>query len=116
VSPAIRKSYKKECQEKSLPRRLDTAHSCLGIQPLLFERAIFLRPSNLVSSPRAKRRYVSSPLWFHFAVVEVPFRCRDGRPSFSETTSLTVVHCMSGNAWSYWRLAAYGFIRLSEEA
>jgi hypothetical protein len=33
------------------------------------------------------------------------FPCRDGVcPSFSETTSLTVVHCMSGNAWSYWRL------------
>jgi hypothetical protein len=37
-------------------------------------------------------------------------------PIVSETTSLMVVHCMSGNAWSYWRLVAYGFIRLSEEA
>jgi len=27
-----------------------------------------------------------------------------------------VVHWMSGNAWSYSRLVAYGFIRLSEEA
>ena len=24
------------------------------------------------------------------------------RQSFSETTSLTVVHWMSGNTWSYW--------------
>ena len=38
------------------------------------------------------------------------------RQSFSETTSLTVVHWMSGNTWSYWRLAAYGFLRLSEGA
>jgi hypothetical protein len=38
------------------------------------------------------------------------------RQSFSETTSLTVVHWMSGKAWSYWRLAAYGFLRLSEGA
>ena len=38
------------------------------------------------------------------------------RQLFSETTSLTVVHSMSGNAWSYWRLAAYGFLRLSEGA
>jgi len=37
-------------------------------------------------------------------------------PIVSETTSLTVVHWMTGNAWSYWRLVAYGFIRLSEEA
>jgi hypothetical protein len=61
-----------------------------------------------VSCPRAQRRYSSSPLWFHFAVVPTPI--------VSETTSLTVVHWMSGNAWSYSRLVAYGFIRLSEEA
>jgi len=30
---AIRKSYKKECQERNLPHRLNTAYSCLGIQP-----------------------------------------------------------------------------------
>src|ERR1700679_3258348 len=30
--PAIRKSYKKECQEKNLPHRLNAA-PCLGIQP-----------------------------------------------------------------------------------
>jgi hypothetical protein len=28
-----RKSYKKECQERNLPHRLNTAYSCLGIQP-----------------------------------------------------------------------------------
>jgi hypothetical protein len=29
-------------------------------------------------------------------------------------TSLTVIHLMSGNAWSYLRHVAYGFLRLSE--
>jgi len=38
------------------------------------------------------------------------------RHSFSETASLTVIHSMSGNAWSYWRLVAYGFLGLSERA
>src|SRR6267378_1725903 len=101
------KSYKKECQEKNLPHRLNTApflsrHSahCLSM--------VFLRAESLVSSPRAKRRYASSPCGVLFPVVTAPI--------VSETTSLTVVHCMSGNAWSYWRLVAYGFIRLSEEA
>jgi hypothetical protein len=31
-------------------------------------------------------------------------------PSFSETTSRTIVHSRSGNAWSYRRLWAYGFL------
>jgi hypothetical protein len=37
-------------------------------------------------------------------------------PIVSETSSLMVVHWMSGNAWSYRRLVAYGFLGLSEEA
>src|SRR5258708_33891974 len=57
----------------------------------LFERAVFLRAESLVSSPRAKRRYASSPFGVLFPVVTAPI--------VSETTSLTVVHCMSGNAW-----------------
>ena len=83
-------SYKKECQEKNLPHRLNTApflsrHSahCLSV--------VFLRAESLVSSPRAKRRYASSPCGVLFPVVTAPI--------VSETTSLTVVHCMSGNAW-----------------
>src|SRR6267378_5673811 len=60
------KSYKKECQEKNLPHRLNT-HPFLSLHsaPLL-ERAL-LTESGLpqaepyVSSPRAKRRYASSP-------------------------------------------------------
>ena|SRR5580692_7999450 len=75
----------------------------------LFERAVFLKAEFLLFRLRvsAKRRY-SLPCGFHFAIVTAPI--------VSETTSLTVVHWMSGNAWSYWRLVAYGFIRLSEEA
>ena len=46
--------------------------------------------------------------WFHFAVVTAPI--------VSETTSLTIVHSISGNAWSYRRLVAYGILRLSERA
>src|ERR1700730_8426780 len=37
-------------------------------------------------------------------------------PFVSETSSLTVIHFMSGNAWSYLRLVAYGFLGLSERA
>jgi hypothetical protein len=48
------------------------------------------------------------PCGFHFAIVTAPL--------VSETTSLTVVQWMIGNAWPYWRLVAYGFIRLSEDA
>src|SRR6202022_2856072 len=86
----VRLSYKKESQEKNPPPRLNTApflsrHSahCLSV--------VFLRAESLVSSPRAKRRYASSPCGVLFPVVTAPI--------VSETTSLTVVHCMSGNAW-----------------
>ena len=51
---------------------------------------------------------------FFFPVV--PFRCCDGAHRFSETTSRTIVHSRSGNAWSYRRLWAYGFLRLSGRA
>ncbi|HEX8814513.1 MAG TPA: hypothetical protein VF753_03345, partial [Terriglobales bacterium] len=56
--------------------------------------------------PRAKRRNVAPP-WFHFCY-------RDGAIRFLKLTSLTVIHLMSGNAWSYLRHMAYGFLRLSE--
>src|SRR3989440_651593 len=49
-----------------------------------------------------------SSLWFHTLVATAPF--------VSETSSLTVIHFMSGNAWSYLRLVAYGFLGLSERA
>jgi hypothetical protein len=49
------------------------------------------------------------PLWFHFTVVTPPF-------VFLKRASLTVVHEMSGNAWSYLRLVVYGFLGLSEGA
>ncbi len=63
---------------------------------------------SLISFRRLKRRNVSSSLWFHTLVATAPF--------VSETSSLTVIHFMSGNAWSYLRLVAYGFLGLSERA
>src|SRR6266478_4201285 len=113
VTRKSEKSYKKECQEKNLPHRLEAGPICLGIQPNCLQVHAYSESGHpqaqcRVSSPRAKQRYASPPVWFHFAVVTAPI--------VSETTSLMVVHGMSGNAWSYWRLVAYGFIRLSEEA
>src|SRR6266702_6250118 len=109
----LQESYKKECQEKNLPHWLDAGPICLGIQPNClnvhsYSESGLAQAQCRVSSPRAKQRYASPPVWSHFAVVTAPI--------VSETTSLMVVHWMSGNAWSYWRLVAYGFIRLSEEA
>ena len=61
--PTFRESYKKECQEKNLLHRLNTAPFLSRHSAPLFERAVFLKGRvPLVSSPRAKRRYVSSPL------------------------------------------------------
>src|SRR5258707_9188382 len=73
-------SYKKECQEKNLPHRLNTHPFLSRHSAPLLERAL-LTESGLpqaepyVSSPRAKRRYASSPLW-------VSFRYRDGAHRF----------------------------------
>jgi hypothetical protein len=86
---------------------------CFGIQPNClnvysrFESGL-AQAELLISFRRAKRRNVSSSLWFHTLVVTAPF--------VSETSSLTVIHFMSGNAWSYLRLVAYGFLGLSERA
>jgi hypothetical protein len=46
----------------------------------------------------------------------VSFPCCGGAVHFLKPTSLTVIHFMGGNAWSYLRLAAYGFLGLSEGA
>jgi hypothetical protein len=73
VWSAIRKSYKKECQEKDLLHRLNAA---------------------LVSA--------FSP------------HCLSVRSSLKARVILFCLRVRS--AWSYWRLVAYGFIRLSEEA
>jgi hypothetical protein len=51
-----------------------------------------------------------------FLFVVVPCPCCGGAIRFLKPSSLTVIHSMSGNAWSYWRLVVYGFLRLSEEA
>jgi hypothetical protein len=74
VWSAIRKSYKKECQEKDLLHRLKAA-ACLGIRPP---------------------------------------HCLSVRSSLKARVILFCLRVRS--AWSYSRLVAYGFIRLSEEA
>ncbi len=85
---------------------------CLGIQPNCLnvhsrcESGLPLA-KDLVSSPWTNWR--KSSYWF-------PFHCRDGAIRFLKPTSLTVIHGKSGNAWSYLRHVAYGFVRLSEGA
>src|SRR6266446_10338194 len=93
--------------------RLGADTFCLGIQPnRLNVRSRFEsglpQAESLISFRRVTRRNVSSSLWFHTLVATAPF--------VSETSSLTVIHFMSGNAWSYRRLVAYGFLGLSERA
>jgi hypothetical protein len=78
--------------------------NCLNVHSR-FESSL-PQAESLISFPRAKRKYVSSSLWFHTLVATAPF--------VSETSSLTVIHFMSGNAWSYLRLVAYGFLGLSK--
>src|SRR6266704_6602272 len=113
ISPSAR-SYKRECQEKylpfgSVPTLFLSRHSAQLVWTCTLEsRVVLLRPSPLISFRRLKRRNVSSSLWFHTLVATAPF--------VSETSSLTVIHFMSGNAWSYLRLVAYGFLGLSERA
>ena len=97
-----------------LPRRLgaDTFLSRHSAQP--FERALVIEWScsgDVVSCFVSSHETVRS---FFFPVV--PFPCCATAPFVSETSSLTVIHFMSGNAWSYLRLVAYGFLGLSERA
>src|SRR6266446_8791662 len=80
--------------------------TCLNVHSR-FESGL-AQAESLISFRRLKRRNVSSSLWFHTLVATAPF--------VSETSSLTVIHFMGGNAWSYLRLVAYGFLGLSERA
>jgi hypothetical protein len=94
------------------PLRLD-ADALFGIQPNClnvhsrFESGLVQgRVAYFVPACEAQERF--SSLWFHTLVATAPF--------VSETSSLTVIHFMSGNTWSYLRLVAYGFLGLSERA
>jgi len=64
------------------------------------------RASPCLVSPREAASYLSSPV--------VPFLFRDGAIRFMKQTSDTGYPHLSGNAWSYRRLVAYRFFRLSE--
>src|SRR6266478_6033774 len=77
--------------------------TCLNVHSR-FESGL-AQAESLISFRRVTRRDVSSFLWFHTFVATAPF--------VSETSSLTVIHFMGGNAWSYPRLVAYGFLGLS---
>src|SRR6266481_6675118 len=94
-----------------LPLRLgaDTFLSRHSAQ--LFERALSIREWS--SSGRVAYFVPACEALERFLFPLVPYPCCDG-PSVSETSSLTVIHFMSGNAWSYRRLVAYGFLGLSE--
>src|SRR5215475_15127911 len=97
-------------REKS-PRRLDAAPFLFRHSALLFERALALREW---SSPDRLSCFVSA---CHGSFLSgLPFHVVTAPNVFLNTTSLTVVHSMSGTTWSYWRLVAYGFVRLSERA
>ena len=113
VLTPYRRSPIKGNVKKYLPFGSVPIHCCLGIQPNClnvhsrFESGL-PQAESLISFRRVTRRNVSSSLWFHTLVATAPF--------VSETSSLTVIHFMSGNAWSYLRLVAYGFLGLSERA
>jgi hypothetical protein len=71
------KSYKRECQQKNLSVGSMPVLFSLGIQPNCLNvhsrsESGLIQAACPVSSPRMKRRYASSPLWFHFAVVAAP--------------------------------------------
>src|SRR5258708_24449696 len=71
---------KRNVKRKTSPIGSIPTHSCLGIQPhslsvYAYSESGLPQAELFVSSPRAKRRYASSPLW-------VSFRYRDGAHRF----------------------------------
>src|SRR6266446_3987480 len=92
-----------------LPLRLgaDTLWSRHSAQ--LFERALSIREWSC--SGRVAYFVPACEAQERFLFPVVPYPCL--APFVSETSSLTVIHFMSGNAWSYRRLVAYGFLGLS---
>ena len=107
----MKKFLERECQETVLSVGSVPILFCLGIQPnclnVLNLRVVFLRPCGPF------RLRVRSGDTLPLPCGSIPWLRRH---SCSETSSLTVIHSMSGNAWSYRRLVAYGFLGLSEGA
>jgi Family of unknown function (DUF5996) len=107
----LKLSYTRECQEKHLP---------LGSVPRYFSR----HSAQLIGRAPTVCEWSSSGVLFvssreaarHFFSPVVPFHGCDSAIRFLKRTSLTVIHWMSGNAWSYLRLVVYGFLGLSEGA
>jgi hypothetical protein len=92
-------SYKKECQEKHLP---------FGSVPSFFSRhsaQLFERSHSMRawSSSGPMSGFVSPPESAELSPCG-PFPCCGGASHFLKPTSLTVIHFVSGNAWSYLRL------------
>src|SRR5216684_7557111 len=107
-----KQSYIRECQEKYLPLGSVPRHFSLGIQPNwlgVHPRSVSGLPQASYSFRRGKRRDTFFP-------PVVPFHGCDSAIRFLKRPSLTVIHLMSGNAWSYLRLVVYGFLGLSEGA
>ena len=73
-------------------------------RPLLLPRVVFLS-SKVLLRFRVRSGETLLPRGSIFATVTAPFL---------KLTSLKVIHWMSGNAWSYLRHVAYGFLRLCE--
>ena len=68
---------KRECQEKNLPIGSKPIIFFLGIQPNCLNvdsssESGLGQVKRFALSPRAKRSFNGSPLWFHFAVVTAP--------------------------------------------
>ena len=74
-------------------------------RPLLLPRVVFRSPKVLLRF-RVRSGETLLPRGSIFATVTAPFVLK--------LTSLTIIHSMSGNAWSYLRHVAYGFLRLSK--
>src|SRR5258708_14654421 len=79
----------------------------------LFERALSIREWSC--SGRVAYFVPACEAQERFLFPVVPYLVATA-PFVSEISSLTVIHFMIGNAWSYLRLVAYGFLGLSERA
>src|SRR6516164_7716862 len=96
------------------PLRLDAGPLLSRHSAQLFERSLLLWEW---SSPGKGFCFVSAcETEMRLFSPVVPFRCCDGAHRFLKQQAGTIVHSKSGNAWSYRRLWAYGFLRLSEGA
>lgn len=106
-------SYERGCQEKKLPRGriqrifLTSSPDFLNVRARsasLFLRVVFSR--NPAARTARSSEFLLLPV--------VSFHYHDGANRFHETDKLSLLlSYIGGNAWSYLRLVAYGFLRMS---